>query len=66
MTAVQLHKFIYDGLKTGKQQVELPMTTFTRMCYSYLHNDWTAFLSSGLKLSIALIMITIGHFNSDT
>lgn len=66
MPAVQLHEFIDKNLKATKLQVELPMTAFTRMCYSYLHNDWIAFLSSGLKLAIALVLITIGHFNSET
>lgn len=62
MPAVQLNTFI---LKTGKRQAELPITALTRMCYSFLHNDWITFVSSGLKLIIALVMITIGHFSSN-
>jgi len=66
MRSVHMNNRFCEILNTGKRQVELPMPVITRMCYSYLNNDWLAFMSSGLKLIVALAMITIGHFNSDT
>ncbi len=34
--------------------VELPTITFSRICYGYLHNDWSTVVSSSITLLVTL------------
>jgi hypothetical protein len=33
---------------------ELPTITFNRICYGYLHNDWTTVVTSSITLLVTL------------
>jgi hypothetical protein len=34
--------------------VELPTITFNRICYGYLHNDWTTVVTSSITLLVTV------------
>jgi hypothetical protein len=34
--------------------LELPTITFNRICYGYLHNDWSTVVSSSITLLVTL------------
>jgi hypothetical protein len=46
---------------------ELPTITFSRICYGYLHNDWSTVVTSSITLlvtvsSLILSSVTQGRF----
>jgi len=49
--------------------VESPMFTFSRMCFGYLHNDWSTVISSGITLiitTVSLIFVGTNHICSNS
>ena len=39
--------------------IELPTITFNRICYGYLHNDWTTVVTSSFTLLVTLSLLIL-------